>query len=314
MGSLEAPRRMAIFAASLGMPSSSNMTRPGRIEATQNSGAPLPLPMRVSAGFLVTGLSGKMRIHILPPRLIERVIATRAASIWRFVIHAGSRACRPNSPNSTVPPRYALPRIRPRCCLRYLTRFGINMVVGPRSVRGGGARDGRLRHLEHFAVEDPHLDAARAVGRVRRGAREIDVGAQGVQGDAAVAVRLVARHLRAAEAAGARHAHALRARAHRRGERLLHGAAERDALLELLRDVLGDELRVEVGALHFLDVELHVLLGQRPELGRELVDLLALAADDQARARGADRDRDLGRLALDDDLADARLEQAVLQV
>ena len=37
--------------------------------ATQWSGAPLPEPMRTSAGFLVTGLSGKMRIQILPPRL-----------------------------------------------------------------------------------------------------------------------------------------------------------------------------------------------------------------------------------------------------
>src|SRR5688572_10177217 len=313
MGSLEAPRRMAIFAASLGMPSSSNMTRPGRIEATQNSGAPLPLPMRVSAGFLVTGLSGKMRIHILPPRLIERVIATRAASIWRFVIHAGSNACRPNSPNSTVPPRYALPRMRPRCCLRYLTRFGINMVVGPRSVRGG-ARGRRLGRLEHFAVEDPHLDAARAVGGVRRRPREVDVGPQRVKRDAAVAVGLVARHLRPAQAARAGDADALGARAHGRGQRLLHGAAERDTLLELLRDVLGHQLGVEVGPLDLLDVELDVLLGQRLELGRQLVDLLALPADDQAGTRRADRDRHLRRLALDDDLADARLEQAVLQV
>lgn len=31
--------------------------------ATQYSGAPLPLPIRTSAGFLVTGLSGNMRIH-----------------------------------------------------------------------------------------------------------------------------------------------------------------------------------------------------------------------------------------------------------
>ena len=50
--------------------------------------------MRVSAGFLVTGLSGKTLIHTLPPRLILRVIATRAASIWRLVIHPPSSALR----------------------------------------------------------------------------------------------------------------------------------------------------------------------------------------------------------------------------
>ncbi len=50
---------------------------PGRTTATQWSGAPLPFPIRVSAGFLVTGLSGNRRIQILPPRLTNRVIATR---------------------------------------------------------------------------------------------------------------------------------------------------------------------------------------------------------------------------------------------
>jgi hypothetical protein len=49
---------------------SSNSTRPGLTTATQNSGLPLPEPMRVSAGFCVTGLSGKMLIHTLPPRLM----------------------------------------------------------------------------------------------------------------------------------------------------------------------------------------------------------------------------------------------------
>ena len=104
-GSFEAPSFIASCAAAREMPSSSNMMRPGLTTATQNSGAPLPLPMRVSAGFLVTGLSGNTRIHILPPRLIERVMATRAASIWRFVTHAGSSDIRPNSPNVTDEPR-----------------------------------------------------------------------------------------------------------------------------------------------------------------------------------------------------------------
>jgi hypothetical protein len=63
------------------------------------------LPIRVSAGFFVTGLSGNTRIHTLPPRLIVRVIATRAASIWRLETHAGCVAWSPNSPNAMVEPR-----------------------------------------------------------------------------------------------------------------------------------------------------------------------------------------------------------------
>src|SRR3954463_7668128 len=53
------------------------MTRPGLTTATQPSGEPLPLPMRVSAGFFVYDLSGKTLIHTFPPRRILRVLAIR---------------------------------------------------------------------------------------------------------------------------------------------------------------------------------------------------------------------------------------------
>ena len=59
----------------------SKRMRPGFTTATQNSGLPLPEPMRVSAGFFVTGLSGNTLIQTLPPRLMWRVMAIRAASI-----------------------------------------------------------------------------------------------------------------------------------------------------------------------------------------------------------------------------------------
>ncbi|SKU21518.1 Uncharacterised protein [Mycobacteroides abscessus subsp. abscessus] len=44
--------------------------------------------MRVSAGFLVSGRSGKMLIHTLPPRLMCRLMAIRADSICRLVMYA----------------------------------------------------------------------------------------------------------------------------------------------------------------------------------------------------------------------------------
>ncbi len=38
--------------------------------STQNSGSPLPLPMRTSVGFLVTGFQGNVRIQSLPRRFM----------------------------------------------------------------------------------------------------------------------------------------------------------------------------------------------------------------------------------------------------
>ena len=62
-GSLCIARRSASFAASSGTPAISNITRPGLTTATQYSRAPLPEPIRVSAGLAVTGLSGKILIQ-----------------------------------------------------------------------------------------------------------------------------------------------------------------------------------------------------------------------------------------------------------
>ena len=94
-GSFMPARRIASRASGSDTPASSNMTRPGLTTATQCSGEPLPEPMRVSAGFCVTGLSGKTLIQTLPPRLILRVMAIRAASIWRLVTQPVSSAFSP---------------------------------------------------------------------------------------------------------------------------------------------------------------------------------------------------------------------------
>src|SRR5579863_5654993 len=75
IGSFEAARCSASRAVVGATPESSKSTRPGRTTATHSSGLPLPEPMRTSAGFFVTGLSGNTLIQTFPPRLMWRVIA-----------------------------------------------------------------------------------------------------------------------------------------------------------------------------------------------------------------------------------------------
>ena len=160
---------------------------------------------------------------------------------------------------------------------------------------------------QNLALEDPALDADLAVRGVGLGEAVLDVGAQRVQRHATLAVPLVARHLGAAQAARAGDADALGAELHRRLHRLLHGAAEGDAALELGRDVLGDELGVGLGLADLLDVEEHLVLGERLDVLLELLDARAALADDDAGARGVDVDLRLVGGALDLDAGDARV-------
>src|SRR6201987_5210078 len=132
IGSLAAARANASRAIVGETPSRSNMMRPGLIRHPQNSGDPLPLPMRTSAGFCDTGTSGKIRIQTRPARRIWRVIARRAASIWRAETRPGSAALSPKAPKFSVDPPLARPQTRPLCALRCLLRFGLSRAASIR--------------------------------------------------------------------------------------------------------------------------------------------------------------------------------------
>ena len=60
---------------------------------------------------------------------------------WRGAdVSFGDYGLKAMEPNDTSAPRHALPVIRPRCCLRYLTFFGINMIrylLSPAGARRG---------------------------------------------------------------------------------------------------------------------------------------------------------------------------------
>src|SRR4029079_12349742 len=115
---------------------------------------------------------------------------------------------------------------------------------------------------------------------------------------------LRARHLGAVEATRALDPDALGTGAHRGLHGLLHGTAELDATGELLRDTLGDQLRVDLGLLDLEDVQLHLLAGELLELAADAVGLGATATDHDARAGGVDVHPHPVTGALDLDLGD----------
>jgi len=86
----------------------------------------------------------------------------------------------------------------------------------------------------------------------------VDVGTEGVQRNASLAVPLVARHLTATESATAGNTDAFGAKLERGLHGLFHGATKRYAANELHGDVFGDQLRVRFGFAHLVDVDEHL--------------------------------------------------------
>src|SRR6478752_4544540 len=160
-----------------------------------------------------------------------------------------------------------------------------------------------------LALVEPHLDADLAVGRVRFRKPVVDVRAQRLQRQLAVQVPLGPGDLGAVQTAGDADLDATRTEPQGRFDRLAHRAAERHALFELHRHRLGDQLGVELRLLNLLDVDEDLARGALLDLLLQLVDFRALAADDDARARGVDVDLQLVGRALGFNLRDAGVRE-----
>src|SRR5205085_2905703 len=185
------------------------------------------------------------------------------------------------------------------------------VLVAEPAVGGGDA----LVALGHdLALVDPDLHADPAGGRLRLDEAVVDVGADRVQRHTALAVRLPAAHLAAAETARALDLDAGGAGADRRRERTLHRAPEGDTVGKLLGDRLRHELRVELRPLDLVDVDVDVLLRERVQLSAERVDLDAGLSDHDARARGVDVDGDPLLVLLDQDVGQARVGELPVDV
>src|ERR1700759_4691949 len=229
-----------------------------------------------------------MLIHTLPPRRMCRVMAIRAASICRLVTYACSSAWIPYSPKFTWVPPVALPVRCGRCCFLCLTLRGMSMssalrarartrgLGGPapplrltrrtlRPLLGCGPQCGRLGLTpgpagRRLALVDPDLHPDPAEGGAGLVEAVVDVRAQRVQRNPALAVELRPRHLGATEATRVLAPDALHAR---RLERRLHALAHRPAEAHAVGELLGHPLRAQLGialgVLHLEDVQLALL-------------------------------------------------------
>src|SRR5262249_47968057 len=162
-----------------------------------------------------------------------------------------------------------------------------------------------LRHrimLEDFSLEDPDLHSAGAVRGEGGRYPIIDVGPQRVQRHASFAIPLHARDFRPAEAARAVDADAFGTETHCRLNRALHGAAECDTTLELLRDRFRNQLRVQLGLADLNDIDDDIPVRELGNSLPQVLDVGSLLADDYARAGRVDGHAALLVRPLDDDM------------
>src|SRR5664279_1760374 len=200
--------------------------------------------------------------------------------------------------------------MRPRICLRYFTRFGINIAhYSSRADVNFFVFAARLLLLlfftQRFALVNPHFDTDSSKGGQSFGFGEVDHGAQRATRHAPFALPLTASHICPRETTADFNLDTLAALAHRLANRAFDGAAVPDTTLKLLGDVLGDELRVEVGLLNFVHLDLRRLARHLLQSLLHLLDRITLAPDQDAGAGGVDRDLKLVRVALDFDARDS---------
>src|SRR5205085_633124 len=201
------------------------------------------------------------------------------------------------------PPRLRLRRRRlGRGDRRLGRRLGRRLDRRRRRLRGA-------RRLGLDLLRRRLLAGAQRTARAAGTAGAALAGTTAANGAEALAVLLGAAHLGAAEAPGALNLHAGRAGTDRGGERALHRAPERDAVLELLGDRLRDELRVELGALDLVDVDVHVLGSHRVDLLAERVHLDTGLADHDPGACRVDVDGDPLLVLADQDVGQARMRE-----
>ena len=142
----------------------------------------------------------------------------------------------------------------------------------------------------------------------------VNVGAQRVKWHATFAVPLTAGDFNAVQATRGLDLDAHGTQTHGILHRTLHGAAEHDALFQLLRDRVSDQLGIDFRLAHFFDVHCHWHAQADGQFALEVLDVLALLADHHARTCRVDGDAGVLGRTLDQDARNRSILQLGLEV
>ena len=157
---------------------------------------------------------------------------------------------------------------------------------------------------KYLALVDPDFDADLTIGSISFREAVVDIGTQCLKRNGSLGIRLCTGNISTAQTAAAGGLDAERAILHGPAHGGLHGTAEGNTVLKLLRDILSDQLRVLIGALDLLDIKADFLTGQLCQLGAGLLDLSPALADDHAGLCRVNDNSDSAGCSLNFDLGD----------
>lgn len=159
-----------------------------------------------------------------------------------------------------------------------------------------------------FAAEDPDFDADDAHDGIGFGGSVVNVGSKSLQWNSSFFGPFGSGDFSAAQTAGYHDFDADGTSSHAALNRLLHGATEGDALFELLTDGVCHQLRFEINAVDFENVDANIQTGSvehRFDLAGQVFDSLSAFANYYARTSGVDLDLNLIGFSGDLDFRDA---------
>ena len=161
--------------------------------------------------------------------------------------------------------------------------------VVPAVPAGGSGLGGSCAEsgVQDLALVDPNLHADAAIGCGSLSKAVLDVGADGLQGDGTLVIGFAPGDFCAAQTAAAGDLDALGAQTGGLLHGLLHGPAEGNPLLQLLGNVLGHQLCVQIGAANLHDVQVHALAQAGFHILAQVLNLRAGLANDHAGLSGA---------------------------
>jgi hypothetical protein len=139
---------------------------------------------------------------------------------------------------------------------------------------------------QDIALVNPHFDTNNTKGRMCFRQAIVNIGTQGMQRNFPLDLFLRASDFRSTQTPTNNDPDAFGIGTHRLLHRLLHGAAERDTLLQLFSNAAPNQVGVQFGLANLHDIQAYTLFGFTLEHGTQFINFFPALPNNNTGLRG----------------------------